>query len=151
MIPSFGHVPVLDEDLPAYFVMLMCAFAACTWFGVRWAKQEKLDHEVIIDLSLASIITSMSSVERGSPTREDATEPPITYGMRSFSRVAATRAAMSNGSIGVTALSSPTPDVRYPLRADEPPCAGATRRRTRPEIARAGRQERDPELSVSAR
>jgi len=60
MIPSFGHVPVLDEDLPAYFVMLMCAFAACTWFGVRWAKQEKLDHEVIIDLSLASIITGVA-------------------------------------------------------------------------------------------
>ena len=60
MIPSFGHVPFLDEDLPAYFVMLMAAFAACTWFGVRWAKQEKLDHEVVIDLSLASIITGVA-------------------------------------------------------------------------------------------
>lgn len=60
MIPSFGHVPFLDEDLPAYFVMLMCAFAACTWVGVRWAKQQKLDPEVIIDLSLASIITGVA-------------------------------------------------------------------------------------------
>ena len=60
MIPSFGHVPILEEDLPAYFVMLMAAFAACTWFAVRWAKQEKLDHEVMIDLSLASIITGVA-------------------------------------------------------------------------------------------
>lgn len=60
MIPSFGHIPFLDEDLPAYFTMLMCAFAACTWFAVRWAKQSKLDHEVLIDLSLVSLITGVA-------------------------------------------------------------------------------------------
>ena len=60
MIPSFGHIPFLDEDLPAYFVMLTCAFAACTWFAVRWAKQQKLDSEVLIDLSLASVITGVA-------------------------------------------------------------------------------------------
>ncbi|MFO0680720.1 MAG: prolipoprotein diacylglyceryl transferase [Sandaracinus sp.] len=60
MIPSFGHLPFLDEDLPAYFVMLTCAFAACTWFAVRWAKQQKLDSEVLIDLSLASVITGVA-------------------------------------------------------------------------------------------
>lgn len=60
MIPSFGHIPFLDEDLPAYFTMLMCAFAACTWFAVRWAKRSKLDHETLIDLALISIITGVA-------------------------------------------------------------------------------------------
>ena len=58
MIPTFGEV--FGEPIPAYFAMLMAAFAACTWFGVRWARAEGLDGEVIIDLSLISLITGVA-------------------------------------------------------------------------------------------
>ena len=57
MIPSFGSI--FGEDIPAYFTMLTCAFIFCTWFAVRWAKQGRLDHEVLIDIALYSVITGV--------------------------------------------------------------------------------------------
>jgi phosphatidylglycerol:prolipoprotein diacylglycerol transferase len=58
VIPSFGSI--FGEDLPAYFTMLTCAFVVCTWFAVRWGKQSRLDHEVLIDLALVSVITGVA-------------------------------------------------------------------------------------------
>lgn len=58
MIPVF--LSVRGEDLPAYFTMLMAAFAACTWFAVRWSKRIGRDHEVMIDLALYSIISGVA-------------------------------------------------------------------------------------------
>lgn len=58
MIPTFGEI--FGEPIPAYFAMLMAAFAACTWFAVRWAKRERRDHEVLIDLALISLITGVA-------------------------------------------------------------------------------------------
>jgi phosphatidylglycerol:prolipoprotein diacylglycerol transferase len=58
VIPSFGSF--FGEDLPAYFTMLTCAFVVCTWFAVRWGKQSRLDHEVLIDLALVSVITGVA-------------------------------------------------------------------------------------------
>lgn len=58
MIPTFGSI--FGEQIPAYFAMLTCAFLACTWFGVRWAKQEGRDHDVLIDLALYSVITGVA-------------------------------------------------------------------------------------------
>lgn len=58
MIPSFGTF--FGEDLPAYFTMLTCAFVVCTWFAVRWAKQSRYDHEVLIDVALYSVITGVA-------------------------------------------------------------------------------------------
>lgn len=58
MIPTFGEV--FGEPIPAYFAMLMAAFAACTFFAVRWAKRERRDHDVLIDLSLISLITGVA-------------------------------------------------------------------------------------------
>ena len=57
MIPSFGSI--FGEDIPAYFTMLTCAFIFCTWFAVRWAKKGRLDHEVLIDVALYSVITGV--------------------------------------------------------------------------------------------
>ncbi len=59
MHPSFGTIPILDESLPAYFTMLVLGFAVATWVGVRWAKRSGLDHEVIIDLGLFSLIAGV--------------------------------------------------------------------------------------------
>lgn len=58
MIPTFGTV--FGEPIPAYFAMLMAAFAGCTFFAVRWAKREKRDHDVLIDLALISLITGVA-------------------------------------------------------------------------------------------
>lgn len=58
MIPTFGEI--FGEPIPAYFAMLMAAFVACTWIAVRWAKQEKRDHDVFIDLALISLITGVA-------------------------------------------------------------------------------------------
>ncbi len=58
MIPSFGEL--FGEPIPAYFAMLTAAFAACTWFAVRWAKREGRDHELLIDLALISVITGVA-------------------------------------------------------------------------------------------
>jgi phosphatidylglycerol:prolipoprotein diacylglycerol transferase len=58
VIPTFGEI--FGEPIPAYFAMLMAAFAACTWFAVRWAKRERRDHDVLIDLALISLITGVA-------------------------------------------------------------------------------------------
>ncbi len=58
MIPSFGSL--FGEDLPAYFTMLTCAFVVCTWCAVRWGKQSRYDHEVLIDVALYSVITGVA-------------------------------------------------------------------------------------------
>jgi phosphatidylglycerol:prolipoprotein diacylglycerol transferase len=58
MIPVFGHL--FGEEIPAYFAMLTCAFLACTWFAIRWAKRVGRDHEVLIDLALYSVITGVA-------------------------------------------------------------------------------------------
>lgn len=68
MFPDFAQLPGIrsvsflffGEPLPAYFVMLTVAFLVCTWFAVRWAKREKLDHEALIDLALVSVITGVA-------------------------------------------------------------------------------------------
>ncbi len=57
MRPSFGEL--FGEDLPAYFVMLMMGFGVATFVAARLAKRSGLDHEVIIDLSLLSLITGV--------------------------------------------------------------------------------------------
>lgn len=58
MYPTFGHV--LGEPIPAYFTMMMVAFAASTWVAIRWAKRERRDHDVLIDLALISLITGVA-------------------------------------------------------------------------------------------
>jgi phosphatidylglycerol:prolipoprotein diacylglycerol transferase len=57
MWPNFGSF--FGEPLPAYFVMLMLGFGAATFVAARAAKRARLDHEVIIDLSLLSLITGV--------------------------------------------------------------------------------------------
>jgi phosphatidylglycerol:prolipoprotein diacylglycerol transferase len=57
MKPSFGEL--FGEPLPAYFVMLIFGFAAATFVAARLAKRSGLDHEIIIDLSLLSLITGV--------------------------------------------------------------------------------------------
>jgi phosphatidylglycerol:prolipoprotein diacylglycerol transferase len=54
MLPSFGSL--FGESIPAYFVMLMAGFATATMLAARMAKQQHLDHEVIIDLALLSLL-----------------------------------------------------------------------------------------------
>lgn len=58
MIPTLFHI--FGEAVPAYFVMLMTGFGIATWLGVRWAKQQGLDHQVIIDLGLYSLIAGVA-------------------------------------------------------------------------------------------
>jgi phosphatidylglycerol---prolipoprotein diacylglyceryl transferase len=55
-----GFARFSGEPIPAYFAMLMAAFVACTFFAVRWAKRERRDHEVLIDLALVSLITGVA-------------------------------------------------------------------------------------------
>ena len=59
MIPSFGTIPFLEESLPAYFSMMMIAFAVTISLGARWAKQSGLDHDVVIDVGLVCLSTGM--------------------------------------------------------------------------------------------
>lgn len=58
MIPQFGEI--FGEPIPAYFAMLMTGFLVAVGTGVVWAKRSKLDHEVIIDLGLVSLITGVA-------------------------------------------------------------------------------------------
>lgn len=58
MHPNFGHV--FGETIPAYFTLLMVGFAVATWLLVRWAKENALDHEVIIDLGLISVLAGVA-------------------------------------------------------------------------------------------
>jgi phosphatidylglycerol---prolipoprotein diacylglyceryl transferase len=55
MWPTLGRV--FGEPIPAYFAMLIVGFAAATFVAARTAKRSGLDHDVIIDLSLLSLIT----------------------------------------------------------------------------------------------
>jgi phosphatidylglycerol---prolipoprotein diacylglyceryl transferase len=57
MLPSFGDV--FGEPIPAYFVMLMAGFTAATIVASRMAKRQLLDHDVIIDLALLSLIAGV--------------------------------------------------------------------------------------------
>ena len=58
MFPAFGAL--FGEPIPAYFVMLILGFAVATWLGVRWAKYEKLDHEIVIDIGLFALIAGVA-------------------------------------------------------------------------------------------
>src|SRR5258706_5834438 len=64
MFPDFGRIDIerfgIHEGIPAYFVMMMVAFAVTTPIGVRWARQSKLDAEVIIDLNLVSLVAGVA-------------------------------------------------------------------------------------------
>lgn len=54
MQPSFGSL--FGESIPAYFAMLVIGFAVATLVAARMARRQGLDHEVIIDLALLSLI-----------------------------------------------------------------------------------------------
>jgi phosphatidylglycerol:prolipoprotein diacylglycerol transferase len=57
MLPSFGDL--FGEPIPAYFVMLMLGYTAATIVAARMAKRQHLDHDVIIDLALLSLIAGV--------------------------------------------------------------------------------------------
>jgi phosphatidylglycerol---prolipoprotein diacylglyceryl transferase len=57
MHPSFGHL--FGEPIPAYFALLMIGFGAATLVAARMAKRQGLDHEVIIDLALLSLVAGV--------------------------------------------------------------------------------------------
>lgn len=58
MKPELGRI--LDEPIPAYFAMLMLGFAVAVGLNVVWAKRTKLDHDVMIDLGLVSLIAGVA-------------------------------------------------------------------------------------------
>ncbi|HKP62156.1 MAG TPA: prolipoprotein diacylglyceryl transferase family protein [Polyangiales bacterium] len=57
MQPNFGSL--FGEPIPAYFALLMIGFGVATLVASRLAKRQGLDHEVIIDLSLLSLIAGV--------------------------------------------------------------------------------------------
>lgn len=57
MFPRFGEI--WGQPIPAYFTMLVMGFTIATWLGVRWAKRSKLDHDVVIDVGLMSLIAGV--------------------------------------------------------------------------------------------
>ena len=57
MLPSFGDL--FGEPIPAYFVMLMAGYGAATIVAASMAKRQRLDHDVIIDLALLSLMTGV--------------------------------------------------------------------------------------------
>jgi phosphatidylglycerol:prolipoprotein diacylglycerol transferase len=57
MLPTFGEL--FGEPIPAYFVMLMGGYGAATIVAARLAKRQSLDHDVIIDLALLSLISGV--------------------------------------------------------------------------------------------
>jgi phosphatidylglycerol:prolipoprotein diacylglycerol transferase len=57
MQPNFGSL--FGEPIPAYFALLMIGFGVATLVASRMAKRQGLDHEVIIDLALLSLITGV--------------------------------------------------------------------------------------------
>jgi phosphatidylglycerol---prolipoprotein diacylglyceryl transferase len=57
MLPSFGDL--FGEPIPAYFVLLMAGYSAATLVAARMAKRQNLDHDVIIDLALLSLIAGV--------------------------------------------------------------------------------------------
>jgi phosphatidylglycerol:prolipoprotein diacylglycerol transferase len=54
MLPSFGSL--FGEPIPAYFVCLILGFAVATFVATRLAKRAGLDHEIIVDLALLSLL-----------------------------------------------------------------------------------------------
>jgi phosphatidylglycerol:prolipoprotein diacylglycerol transferase len=58
MIPSFGRI--FGEPIPAYFALLMVGFALATFIAARWCKRVGLDHDVMIDLGLVSVLAGVA-------------------------------------------------------------------------------------------
>jgi phosphatidylglycerol:prolipoprotein diacylglycerol transferase len=58
MIPTFGRI--FGEPIPAYFALLTLGFVTATFLCARWAKRAGLDHEVIIDLGLISVLAGVA-------------------------------------------------------------------------------------------
>src|ERR1700754_3163494 len=58
MIPSFGRI--FGEPIPAYFALLMLGFALATFVAARWCKRVGLDHDVMIDLGLVSVLAGVA-------------------------------------------------------------------------------------------
>ncbi|MDD9936765.1 MAG: prolipoprotein diacylglyceryl transferase [Myxococcales bacterium] len=58
MIPTFGRI--FGEPIPAYFALLMVGFGTATFLAARWAKRSGLDHDVIIDLGLISVLAGVA-------------------------------------------------------------------------------------------
>jgi len=57
------HTPlfqIFGEAVPSYFAMLVGGFALVTWMAMRWAKRGRLDHEVMLDLGLFSLIAGVA-------------------------------------------------------------------------------------------
>jgi phosphatidylglycerol:prolipoprotein diacylglycerol transferase len=57
MLPTFGAL--FGEPIPAYFALLMLGFGLATLIAARMAKRQGLDHDVIIDLALLSVLTGV--------------------------------------------------------------------------------------------
>lgn len=58
MFPVFGRL--FGEPIPAYFTLLMTGFAVATLIASRWAKRAGLDHDVMIDLALISVLSGVA-------------------------------------------------------------------------------------------
>lgn len=58
MFPTFGEI--FGQPIPAYFILLILGFSLATWVCARWAKQARLDHDVMIDLGLFSLIAGVA-------------------------------------------------------------------------------------------
>lgn len=58
MIPTFGRI--FGEPIPAYFTLLTIGFVTATLLLARWAKRSGLDHEVMIDLGLISVLAGVA-------------------------------------------------------------------------------------------
>ena len=58
MIPTFGRI--FGEPIPAYFALLTVGFAVATLLLARWAKRLQLDHDVMIDLGLISVLAGVA-------------------------------------------------------------------------------------------
>jgi phosphatidylglycerol:prolipoprotein diacylglycerol transferase len=57
MIPTFGRI--FGEPIPAYFALLTVGFAIAIVLAARWAKRSGLDHDVMIDLGLFSVLSGL--------------------------------------------------------------------------------------------
>jgi phosphatidylglycerol:prolipoprotein diacylglycerol transferase len=57
MFPTFGRI--FGEPIPAYFALLSVGFILATFVAARWARRNGLDHDVIIDLGLISVLTGV--------------------------------------------------------------------------------------------
>src|SRR5690606_15011390 len=58
MIPQFGSL--FGEPIPAYFAMLMTGFIVSFGLLALYAKRTGLDHDVIIDLGLVTLIAGVA-------------------------------------------------------------------------------------------